>query len=296
MYKINHHKTLNNLEIKNSEGTVNGKIYLSQGASLQELMLNGCKIIKDLKPQTYAETYASSILFPFANRVKDGKYKFKEEIYQLETNHKEEQNAIHGLVYDKEFKIIKLNTLKESAEITLEYEQLNESNGFPFTYSIQIIYTFEKNSLSLKILVKNTNPKPFPFTLGWHPYFLSEDLYNSSLFFDSNLKLKIGERNITTGTKYIETVKSFQIKDKQLDDCWILNSDVVKFKTPNYELSINSSVQDNFLQVYTPQNRSVVAIEPTTGASNSFNNKIGLQVLKPGETYDITWTLNIQNN
>ena len=98
------------------------------------------------------------------------------------------------------------------------------------------------------IFLTNTNPKPFPFTLGWHPYFLSEDLYNSSLFFDSNLKLKIGERNITTGTKYIKTVKSFQIKDKQLDDCWILNSDVVKFKTPNYELSINSSVEDNFFR------------------------------------------------
>lgn len=296
MYTIQHIKDQNIIEIKNAKTSVYGKIYLNLGASLQELTLDGHEIIKDLNPLTYANTYASSILFPFANRVKDGKYKYKRKSYQLEKNQEEEQNAMHGLVYNKTFSVIEQHCSKESAEITLEYVELNHSIGFPFTYSVQVQYIFTQNNLSLKIHVKNTDSKPFPFTLGWHPYFSSEDLYNSSLFFDSNIKLKIGERNITTGTKYITAVKQFPIKDKQLDDCWILNSDVIQFKTPKYKLSINSSVEDNFLQVYTPPKPNTIAIEPTTGASNSFNNKIGLQFLKPSETYDITWSLNINNN
>ena len=53
------------------------KIHLSQGGSLQVLTLNGHELIKDLSPMTYEETYASAILFPFANRIKDGRYEFE---------------------------------------------------------------------------------------------------------------------------------------------------------------------------------------------------------------------------
>jgi aldose 1-epimerase len=50
------------------------------------------------------------------------------------------------------------------------------------------------------------------------------------------------------------------------------------------------------LQLYTPKGLPLIAIEPMTGISNSFNNKIGLQVLKPNETYSITWNVKFNNN
>ena len=52
------------------------KIILNQGASLQELTLNSVELIKDLEPLKYQDTYASAILFPFANRIENGKYVF----------------------------------------------------------------------------------------------------------------------------------------------------------------------------------------------------------------------------
>ena len=76
MYTIKHNSDLNILEIKNHDNSLYGKIYLDRGASLQELMLNNQVIIGDLSPLTYDVTYASSILFPFANRIKDGIYTF----------------------------------------------------------------------------------------------------------------------------------------------------------------------------------------------------------------------------
>ncbi|MDD7888246.1 aldose 1-epimerase [Flavivirga sp. 57AJ16] len=294
MYKINHDKALNILEIENSENKVYGKIHLSSGASLQELTLNGHGIIKDLSPLTYANTYASSILFPFANRIKDGIYSFNDKEFQFEINQKEENNALHGLVYNKTFQIIDQETHHDSASILLEYNETELPIGFPYTYTIQLKYIFTSNHLSLEVSVKNTDTKAFPFTLGWHPYFLSDNLFNSSLDFESTEKIVLGERNITTGVEDFELNKAFNIEDKQLDDCWILDSNEVTFNTPKYQLTITSSAGNNFLQVYTPPKLNTIAIEPTTGVSNSFNNHIGLQVLDANDTYNINWSLKIK--
>ena len=48
--------------------------------------------------------------------------------------------------------------------------------------------------------------------------------------------------------------------------------------------------------MYTPPGFSIIAIEPMTGISNSFNNKIGLQVLQPSESYSLSWNVKFKNN
>lgn len=293
MYTITHQKEGNILLVEHTEKSVFGKIYLNSGASLQELTLNNHKIIQDLSPLNYSNTYASSILFPFANRIKDGKYEFNNEEFQLVKNHKQEENAIHGFVYNKAFEIINKEVSQEYAKVSLEYIEDNHSIGFPYTYKLRADYTFTNNTLSLKVTVTNTGKNAFPFTLGWHPYFVSDNLFESKIKFGANKKIVLGDRNITTGITDIKNKTNLEIKDKQLDDCWILNSDEVVFETPKYNLQLNTSGENNFLQVYTPPKDNAIAIEPTTGVSDSFNNKIGLQVLDSGARNDLTWTLKI---
>lgn len=296
MYTLQHIKAQNILEIKNAKASIYGKIYLDEGASLQELTLNNKAIIQDLSPLPYSTTYASSILFPFANRIKDGTYEFEGETFQFNINQKEEQNALHGLVYNKTFQLVNSQLTADTATISLEYIEKNVSKGFPYTYTIKLDYVFAETSIDVKLSVVNTSTKTFPFTLGWHPYFTSANLYESKLVFDSKEKLIIGARNITEGTATIKTNNALKIEDNFLDDCWILNSDKVLFETPEYNLQFNATGNNNFLQAYTPPKANTIAIEPTTGVSNSFNNKIGLNTLKPSETYAITWTITIQNN
>ncbi|NEW80020.1 MAG: aldose 1-epimerase, partial [Gelidibacter sp.] len=65
---------INFIEIEDSNKVSFAKIHLNLGGSLQELILLNQHIIKDLHPLTYDNTYASAILFPFANRIEDGSY------------------------------------------------------------------------------------------------------------------------------------------------------------------------------------------------------------------------------
>jgi len=85
----------------------------------------------------------------------------------------------------------------------------------------------------------------------------------------------------------------FLIEDKTLDDCFALDSTEIGFETPQYSFTLKSSEKDSFLQLYTPPHPNTIAIEPTTGISDSFNNGKGLKTLKPNDTYPINWNLKI---
>ena len=78
-----------------------------------------------------------------------------------------------------------------------------------------------------------------------------------------------------------------------LDDAFVLNGNRVDFETPTYTAELRFTADSNYLQLYTPKGIQAIAIEPMTGVSDSFNNKIGLKELKPRKNYKIKWSLNI---
>jgi aldose 1-epimerase len=283
------------LELKNTDNTDKARIFLDEGGRLQELKFKDIFLIKDQLNFEYKDSYASSILFPFVSRIKEGKYLFQEKEYQLNCNQTGD-NALHGLVYNKKFELISKEENTNFCAVTIAYKETEVSKGFPYTYEIYATYTLSKNGISLSIKIKNTDSKTYPFTLGWHPYFLSDDISKSSLRFKSDQKIEFDKSLITKKVIDHKTEEEFKIEEKQLDDCFILNSDAFQFKTPTYQIEISTDKKENYLQLYTPKGLSIIAIEPMTGISNSFNNKIGLQVLAPNETYAITWTVKLMNN
>lgn len=283
------------IELQNTSKTTKAKICLEEGARLKELKLNHIFLIKEQSNFDYKDSYASSILFPFVSRIQEGRYIFKDTAYQFHCNDAD-KNALHGLVYNKKFEVVNITEGSKFCSVILEYNEVKESAGFPYTYKIQLTYTLFEKEMSLSVKVENTDIKAFPFTLGWHPYFLSDDLSNSTLKFKSDKKIEFDENLITKRVLDFKSEKEFKIEDKQLDDCFILNSDSIEFKTPNYKIEITTNQIENYLQLYTPEDLPIIAIEPMTGISNSFNNKIGLQVLEPKKSYSLLWDLKLNNN
>jgi aldose 1-epimerase len=275
------------LSNNNSKAIIN----LDSGASLQEFLFQGKTIIND-QSSNYKTNYASSILFPFVNRIDDGEYKFQNKEYQFSINELDLNNAIHGLVYDKKFGLIDQQMSENKASILLEYDELSKNIGFPFTYKIQLKYELNTTGLQLNITVKNTDISTFPFTIGWHPYFYSRNLKKSKLSFNADKKVIHTKKMIA---KRIENYTSDEnLRLENLDDCFHLTDKTINFKTPDYNLNLSTSFDNSYLQIYTPKNSNNIAIEPLTGISNSFNNKEGLQTLKPNETFNINWKIEIK--
>lgn len=280
------------LDLKNAVNSTSARISLDEGGSIEGLKFDNEYVIK-LQPNfKYKDSYASSILFPFANRIEKGQYSFKEKDYQLACN-ESGKNALHGLVHNKQFQLIEKIENINFSSVTICFEEIEEREGFPFNYKINITYILSKNEIKIVVKIENTGTNSFPFTLGWHPYFVSKDLYHSSLSFKSNKKIEFDKNLITKGIiKASAEELKIKIQNKQLDDCFILNSNTIKFITPTYQIQIATDQIENYLQIYTPKNSSIIAIEPMTGISNSFNNKIGLQTLEPHNKYELKWTVN----
>lgn len=279
------------LEIKNSSNNTKAIISLDEGGRLKELKFDGISVIKDQMSQKYEDTFASSILFPFANRIKNGYYFFNDEEHQFNCNESGNKNALHGLVYNKKFEVIQQELHTNSGAVTLLYQEKEKSRGFPFFYDISIKYTLEEHKITVSVEINNTDKQSFPFTLGWHPYFVSTDLHNSFLHFNSVQKIQFDHNLITDKIIDFEEETPYQIKANQLDDCYILRDNSIELSTPLYRVVLDTNTKENYLQLYTPPNRQVIAIEPMTGISDSFNNKKGLQILQPNEDYEVRWNL-----
>lgn len=292
MFKINKLLQDNSIELTNSIISSNCKIHLNQGASVQKLVLNAKEIIKDCHPLTYKESYASAIMFPFAGRIENGVYSFQNKEYQLYQNDSRNNCAMHGLLYNKKFKLIEEQTTQELARVTLRYVSDGTAQGFPFKYEFTITYILTKSLLKAEVTVRNLDKNSFPFSLGWHPYFYSKNLKESFLSFSSNSQAVFNDKMLVE--KFTETTvdESFKIKDQLLDDCYTLASDNLCFTTPDYKVEFATNPKHNFLQIYTPPaHKNFIAIEPITAPANCFNNKIGLQVLESEAEYTASWQI-----
>lgn len=293
MFKINKISLENSVEINDSMLGSYAKIQLEQGASIQKLVLNNKQIIKDCYPLTYKESYASAIMFPFCGRIDKGIYLFKGEKYQLSINDKVNNCALHGLLYNKKFEQIAQEITKEFASITLCYLSDGTAKGFPFKYKFIVTYILTDTALTTKITIKNLDENPFPFSLGWHPYFYSENLRKSTLSFQSTAQAVFNENLLVDSFEKKHITAPFNVEKTQFDDCYAIAENNVYFSTPDYKISLNTD-NSNYLQIYTPAaNKNVIAIEPITAPSNSFNNKIGLQVLESKQQYTMNWKIKL---
>lgn len=295
MFKIQHikNKSSNYLEIKDSDNLTYAKIDLRLGGSLQELILDNKTIISSRETLPYEESYASAILFPFANRIENGQFYFNDQAYQLHINKEEENNALHGLVYDKKFNVVHYSSDENHAEVHVHYIEKGEPKGFPFKYVLTLLYVIKKASVELIVEVKNLDEFSFPFTIGWHPYFVSSNLGKSLLDLDCRKKILVNEKKIPISEAHFDTSEIIQIETMEFDDCFILNKNEVCFYTPDYKLDFIFSPDEIYLQLYTPPNRKTIAIEPQTGSANNFNDNRGLKILHPQELYEVRWKINM---
>ncbi len=242
--------------------------------------------------------YKSSHLIPFPNRIKEGRYLFADTIQQLPLNFAHEGNAIHGLISDQPLKIQSIELGQEVAKITLQ-QSFKPSPGYPFSYKTTIIYRFSLASLTCEVVAQNTSSTNIPMGIGWHPYFKINDKKADELYLKlPRCKMLQTKEMIPTGvlSDYNKFNKPALISDTEFDTGFLVHHSaevVLKDEEHNVSLHINSK-NCSYLQVYIPPERTSIAVEPMTCATNAFNNQMGLQLLAPKESLDVSYTVDLR--
>lgn len=286
----------NHYIVSNNTGT-KAVIYPAMGASLQQFYVNEKPIINNIvgtteKPELLNSS-CSAVLFPFANRINKGQYHYQGASYQLECNESSRGHAMHGLVYRQSFDLLSSTIQQDSASIEFEYQQDNLTAGFPFPFKTILTYTLKKDSLTLEVAIENTGTKSFPFSLGWHPYFYSTNLEESTLSMKSQQQIETDEMMIPIGIQNSNFPNPLQLNQEQFDTGFILEAPEVYYKTPDYQLRMNieQDMSKPYVQLYIPAHRQSIAIEPMTAATDCYNNNWGTRELLPQKKYSATWQL-----
>jgi aldose 1-epimerase len=246
---------------------------------------------------TLESSFKGSNLFPFPNRIDKGQYLFNENHYQLFVNFPHEDNAIHGLIFKTKFTIKEKCESDSRASLVLEYSPSEDAQGFPFQYKITVEYIFDQNhGLILNTTVKNIGSGDMPLGHGWHPYIkLLSKVDELKFEFASDKSFEVNKKMIPTGASFpfneFSTLRT--IDSSEFDTCFSIESNLQTAKTFVFDPAVNSGIilwqetgknKYNFLQVYTPEHRNTIAIEPMTCLPDALNNKKGLIILKPEET------------
>ena len=298
-------KGLNRLLILNKVSQEYVSIIPAFGANVNELMLRkGNKLHAVLAGNKTAEDFEGSGIFnsakmlPFPNRIADGQYQFRNRSYQLEKNFAQEGNAIHGLVYYKNFELVQQEVQDKYAEVILGLQCENLHDGFPFKFKVELACRLaETGEFMCTTKVLNNGSQALPFGEGWHPYFgFDKTVDHIMLKFSAKEFIRVDERLIPTGEKvtYNQFNKLRKIGDTPFDSCYKLFLEGDRHTSvlydPDKDLTVElwqdtGEKQYNYLQVYIPPSRQSIALEPMTCNVNAFNNKEGLQVLEPGDIY-----------
>ncbi len=287
--KVNHNNQLKHVILENNKHGNTLKIHTELGGAVHQLNINNKCIIKEFDAKNHNEKFLSSILFPYANRVNKGVFLFEKNTYNLPLNETTENHAIHGLIYDKKFKLVGYNLFDEYATIKFSLSETHTRIGLLFNYKIDLVYQITETSLNLEVNVYNKGVKPFPFSLGWHPYFYNSNEENGILKFKSNQKIEFNDKMIPSTFKTVETNEL--IINKNFDDCYKLKEGEVMYCNDNYKLLLTSTAKVNYLQVFTPKNKNTVAIEFMTAPPDSFNNKVDINILEPKKKYNLKWSI-----
>jgi aldose 1-epimerase len=249
-------------------------------------------------------SYKSSKLSPFVCRIPGGKYELEGQEFEISKKFID-GSAIHGLLYDKPFKILSEFADDHKASLTLRYHYKEDDPGYPFNYVCEVRYTLHTlQRLQVETTILNLEEFDIPMADGWHPYFtLGGTVNDYELQFMSGTMLEFNDKLIPTG-KYIAepTFNSpSRLGTRQLDNCFMLQVQeglpccVLRNPQNRLTLSFYTDTGYSYLQIYTPDHRKSIAIENLSGAPDCFNNGMGLMLLPPrrSETFHIWYQLSV---
>ncbi len=270
------------------------------GGNLLQLKINGVNVLdghlnsEALRTNDWGK---SGLLFPFPNRLNDGRFTFAGQSYQFPINDETFNNALHGFGMSSRMKVTENNCFADRAMIKCVADYHGELDYYPFPF--QLTTTFQittHGELEIEMQMLNTGASVMPAGLGWHPYFsLGQSVDNLELQLPYCDRILINDRMIPTGERvpFDTFQQKSRIGETNLDTGFALQdhpgrAEVILSNENNQQLRYwqeTGPQKFNYLQVFIPPGRQSIALEPMTCNIDAFNNGDGLVQLQPGEQF-----------
>jgi aldose 1-epimerase len=249
------------------------------------------------------------ILFPFPNRIRDGRFDWDGKTYSLPLNDSTKLNAIHGFVCQRPWRVVDQGANADSAWITGEFHGSVDAPEtlplWPADYRLRMTYRLLDHMLRIEADADNPDTKPLPFGLGYHPYFALAPFGGENAvvttwahrFWELADNLPTGKTIAVDEPRDLRTGKA--VSALHLDD--VMTG--LELRAHDEGLGLAGMIQDAIgtrmltlwigaefreMVVFTPPHREAFCLEPYTCTTDAINLSArgidaGLRVLQPGE-------------
>jgi aldose 1-epimerase len=253
------------------------------------------------------------VLFPFPNRIRDGRFVWDGKDYRLPPNDPAGKNAIHGFACRTPWRVAGRGADASGAWLRGAWRCSTDAPQcrplWPADQEIELTYRLGDGTLRVEAEVRNPDSVPLPFGLGYHPYLAVPPVPGASpedctvcaparSFWVLEESLPTGQKAPVGGERDLNTPR--KVSELHLDDVLTdlppaqVRPDGVAerawLRAGGAEVRVAWSPEFREAVVFTPPHRHAFCVEPYTCVTDAVNLQArgveaGWRVLPPGGTF-----------
>lgn len=244
---------------------------------------------------------ASFPLVPFSNRIAEARLAFSGAEHALDRNYPDHPHAIHGVGFQRPWQVTEARA--DAVTLAFDYDPASDPrHGWPFALRahqcLALSGQADVAALTMTLGLENADSRPFPFGLGWHPYF--PRAADTVLGFRATGMWESGPTMLPVGHVPVPGSHAFDppraIGATTMDNVFTGFEGAARLDYPGagMRVTIEGDSACPFLVVFIPPGRDFCAVEPVTQMTDAFNRHArgesgtGTRILPPGASFSCT--------
>jgi aldose 1-epimerase len=264
-----------------------------QGGAMARLAWRGAEVLAPVPPgaDPNAGFHGAFVMVPWTNRLDGGRLPAAGILHRLPVNRPEEDTAIHGLARDRPWQVVsRTGASRTGASRAVLSQRLDPGPMQPWRYAARMELALSgREGAVLDLAVTNLAGHPFPFGLGWHPFFARPA--GTRLRFRAAALLSRDARRLPVAAEPSAGVDGDESAYEGLDTHfagWDGAAEILRPDGLRLRLSAAGAAARN-LQVFAPRGDAVLCVEPVSHVPDAPNRPdlapLGpMAVLAPGGT------------
>jgi aldose 1-epimerase len=271
---------------------------VSVGGGLRGLTYDGRPVLLAYGEDEAAHAGLGQHMFPWPNRITDGKYTFQGSEQQLYLTEPARQNAIHGLTRWANWS--RVDDGSDPSTVVAAY-RLHGEPGYPHQLDLRLTYQLGEDGLRVTADATNVGAGAAPYGYGTHPYLsVGRKLDECALEFTASEWLEVSpERMMPVGLAPVDgSPYDFRggraIGDLEIDNAFTGRGGgawSVSLIDPDSGARSVLTSDTPWMQLYTGGaiGRTALAVEPMTCPPDAFVTGQDLIVLEPGDSHSTSF-------
>ncbi len=242
------------------------------------------------------------LLYPWANRLGAARYRAAGREVVLDPHsallHLDEHGLpIHGVPWAQlAWEVTEANETRLRAR--LDWQRKDLLGLFPFRHRVELAVSLSPEGLLVETTVLANGGDSVPVSFGFHPYFSLAGLARSRwrLRLPAMRRLVLDSQGLPTGAETPFAGFDGALDGQAFDDGFALpgESAALSLSSPERRLTVELLAGYPCAQVFAPQDKDYVALEPMTAPTNSLIAQDGLRFVQPGGHFQAAFRIHVE--